>query len=248
MGPIFKELAKSYAAKTGQEVHINMAGSGELLANIELQAEGDLYVSHDPFLDIIMRKGLATDGWTLAELFPVIVVQEGNPKNIQTLKDLARSDVQLALTDYKLSTLGRILPTIFSKAGMDLTELTEQKNIIIHRSGGHVANLVAMKSADAALVWNAVGFLREESLDRIKITRHLPVRHVDGITSATGQRYILAPVRVTICSLKCSSNTKESAKFIQFITSEKVRSTLEKYGFGVSADLRRQEYRNGKKL
>ncbi len=247
MGPVFKELAQLYTERTGQEVHVNMAGSGELLANIELQAEGDLYVCHDPFLDIIMRKGLAVDGWTLAELYPVIVVQQGNPKNIQTLEDLARDDVQLALTDYKLSTLGRILPTIFAKAGMDLAELTEQKNIIIHRSGGHVANLVGMKSADAALVWNAVGFLREESLDRIEITRHLPERHVDGITSATGKRYILMPVRVTICSLKCSTHPRESAEFIQFITSGKVRSILEAYGFGVSADLRRQEYRNGKK-
>jgi molybdate transport system substrate-binding protein len=246
MGPVFKELAQLYTEQTGQKVQINMAGSGELLANIELQAEGDLYVSHDPFLDIIMRKGLAKDGWTLAELYPVIVVQKGNPKKIYALKDLARDDVQLALTDYKLSTLGRILPTIFAKAGMDLKALTKQKNIIIHRSGSHVANLVVMKSADAALVWNAVGVLREESLDRIEITKYLPVRHVDGVTSATGKYYILTPVRVTICSLKCSTNLKGSKEFIRFVTSEKARAMLEKYGFGVSADLRRQEYRNGK--
>lgn len=248
MRPVFEELAKTYEQETGQKVEINSAGSGELLANIELQAEGDLYVSHDPFLDIIMSKELAIDGWTVAEIYPVIIVQEGNPKNIQTLQDLTRPDVQLALTDYKLSTLGRMLPTIFSKAGMNLDELTKKKNIIIHRSGSYVANLVSMKNADAALVWEAVAALRKNDVDSIPITKYLPVRYVDTVTSATGKDYKLTPVRVTICSLKCSDQMKAGQDFMEFVTSKRVRDILEKFGFGVPTDLRRQEYRQGKKL
>jgi len=188
------------------------------------------------------------DGWTLGEIYPVIIVQKGNPKNIRTLNDFTRDDIQLALTDYRLSTLGRLLPTIFAKAGMNLEQLTRQKNIIVHRSGSYVGNLVVMKNADAALVWAAVAALRRDTLDSISIPENLPTPHVDAVTSATGKSYILTPVRVTICSLKCSTQPEEAAEFMQFVTSARVRDVLEQYGFGVSEELRKQEYKDGQKL
>ena len=87
MKPVVTELAKMYEEKTGQAVEINSAGSGELLAHIELHKRGDVYVSHDPFLDILMTKfDLGVDGWLLAELTPVIAVARGNPKNITQCK------------------------------------------------------------------------------------------------------------------------------------------------------------------
>jgi ABC-type molybdate transport system substrate-binding protein len=247
MRPVLESLAKAYEQETGQPVEINSAGSGELLANIELRQEGDLYVSHDPFLDIIMHRQLADDGWTIGELFPVLIVQKGNPKEIRAMKDLARPDVRLALTDFKLSTLGRMLPTIFKKSGMDLAQLNRDKNITIHRSGSYVANLVVMQSADAALVWKAVADLRKQDLDSIQIADSLPIPHVDAITSATKKSYPLTPVRVTICSLRCSDQPEEAEAFMRFIASEKVAAILESYGFGVSEELRRQEYQNGEK-
>jgi molybdate transport system substrate-binding protein len=249
MRPVLEKLVELYQQETGQSVEINSADSGELLAHIELQKEGDLYVCHDPFLDVIMRRGLAVDGWTLAEIRPVILVQKGNPKNIRGLQDLARADVQLALTDPNASTLGRILPTIFAKAGMDLKTLMHEKNVIIHRSGSYVANLLQMKSADAALVWGAVASLRTKDLDSVPIVpEHLPVPYVDAVTSATGRTYTLAPVRVTICSLRCSDQPKQARAFMQFVVSDRARKLLEEYGFLVSAELRRQEYRDGMPL
>jgi molybdate transport system substrate-binding protein len=249
MRPVFEKLGELYQQETGQSIEINSADSGELMAHIELQKQGDLYVCHDPFLDIIMRRGLAVDGWTLAEIRPVIIVQKGNPKDIRSLQDLARADVQLALTDPNASTLGRMLPTIFAKAGMDLNALMQKKNIIIHRSGSYVANLLQMKSADAALVWGAVAILRAKDMDSVPIVpEYLPVPDVDAVTSATGKTYKLAPVRVTICSLRCSDQPKQARAFMAFVVSDRARKLLEEYGFRVSEQLRRQEYLNGKPL
>ena len=248
MRPVFEKLVSVYEEETGRKVEINSAGSGELLANIQLFAEGDLYVSHDPFLDTIMGKDLAVNGWTLGEIYPVIIVQKGNPKNIHTLKDFTRDDVQLALTDYRLSTLGRMLPVIFGKSGINLESITRKKNIIIHRSGSYVANLVVLKNADAALVWGAVAALRTDTLDSIPIPENLPTPHVDAITSATGKSYILTPVRVTICSLKCSQQPEKSEQFIQFLLTPRARDLFEDYGFGVSGEIRKQEYKAGEKL
>jgi molybdate transport system substrate-binding protein len=249
MRPVFEKLAELYQQETGQKIEINSADSGELLAHIELQAQGDLYVCHDPFLDLIMKRGLAVDGWTLAEISPVIIVQKGNPKNIHSLQDLARADVQLAVTDPNASTLGHLLPTIFAKAGMDFNALMKNKNIIVHRSGSYVANLVQMKNADAALVWGAVAILRTKDLDSIPIApEYLPVPYVDAVTSATGKTYKLTPVRVTICSLKCSDQPRQARAFMEFVASDRARKLLEEYGYRVSEQLRRQEYLNGRPL
>ncbi len=249
MRPVFEKLVELYQQETGQKVEINSADSGELLAHIELQGQGDLYVCHDPFLDVIMKRGLAVDGWTLAEISPVIIVPKGNPKNIRDLQDLARADVQLAVTDPNASTLGRLLPTIFAKAGMDFPGLMQKKNVIVHRSGSYVANLVQMKNADAALVWGAVAILRAKDLDSIPVVpEYLPVPYVDAVTSATGKTYQLTPVRVTICSLKCSHQPKQARAFMEFVVSDRVRQLLEEYGFQVSEQVRRQEYADGKPL
>ncbi len=249
MRPVMIELGKLYKEKTGVNIEINSAGSGELLAHIELLKEGDLYICHDPFIDILMRKKLGIDGYTVGELQPIILVQKGNPKNIKELKDLQRDDVEVALTDYKLSSLGRMLPTIFKKAGINLAELDKKKEIITNKSGSYVGNLIKMKTADAALVWKAVAVLRADDTDYIEINKFLPTPNVDSISSATGKLYNLTPMRVTVTSLKCSENKKESEKFMKFLVSEETGEIFKKFGIIRSnKSIIKKEYTNGIKL
>lgn len=232
MRPVITELAKKYEEQTGQPVEINSAGSGELLAHIELHKRGDVYVSHDPFLDILMQKfRLGVDGWLLAELTPVIAVKKGNPKNIQSLKDLTRGDVELILTDYKGSSLGRMLGTIFSKAGIDFDKLNETKKIHTNRSGGYAANFVMTGNADATMVWDAVAHLRSDKLDIIRIDSHLPIPYVDAVTSATGITYKLTPMRVTAATLTCSKMQAASKKFLEYLASKEATKTFKEFGF-----------------
>ena len=214
------------------------------MMTIKEQNRGDVYVSHDPFMDILMIKHkLGINAWTVAELVPVIVVQKGNPKNIITLNDLSKPDVRLALTDYQYSTLGRMLPSIFAKVDIDFETLNE-KDIQIHRKGGNVANLVAMKNADAAMVWNAVAFLRKDKVDIIQIPgEHLPTPGIDTITSATGRQYKLTPVRVTVATLKCSKNPAEAEKFARFLASDDVSAIFQKSGYASTTAI--EEYVEG---
>jgi len=237
MWPVMQHLAKVYEAETGQAVEINSAGSGELLAYIELQTEGDLYVCHDPFLDILMKKfRMGVDGWVLAELTPVIVVLNGNPKNISGLGDLARPDVEVALTDYKRSTLGRMLKTIFGKAGIDLDKLNKDKKITTNKSGGYVANLVTTGNADAGIVWRAVAHLRLDDLDVVPIPgEHMPTPGVDAVTSATGKNYFLTPVRVTVATLTCAVQPEAAKQFAEFLASDRAVEVLKSFGFTMIA-------------
>jgi molybdate transport system substrate-binding protein len=247
MKPVVSRLAELYEQETGQKIEINSAGSGELLAHINLHQQGDVYVSHDPFLDILMQKfKMGIDGWLLAELTPVIAVKKGNPKNIKTLKDLTRDDVELILTDYKGSSLGRMLSTIFSKASIDFEELNQNKKIHTNRSGGYAANFVMMDNADATMVWNAVAKLREEKLDIVPITPFLPAPRIDVVTSATGKAYYLTPMRVTVATLVCSKEQKKAKQFAEYIASEAAQAVFEEYGFTMSG--RRKLYEQGEAI
>ena len=242
MRPMIAELAKLYEKNTGQKVSVNSAGSGELLAYIELQKEGDVYVCHDPFLDILMKKKLGVEGWVIAELFPVIIVQKGNPEKITGLKDLTRDDLEIFFTDYRLSSLGRMLPTIFKKAGIDFDKLKTKKNIYTNKSGSYVGNMVTMKNADAGIVWEVVAKLRSDSLDIVNIDKFLPVPHVDMVTSATGKNYPLTPMRVTVATLKCSEQPDKAARFAEFLSSDKVAERLKKAGYKIDSGVIRKAY------
>jgi len=235
MQPVMEAIVEAYTNEAGQAVEINSAGSGELLAHIDLQKSGDVYVCHDPFLDMLMKRyRMGTDGWVLGELTPVIVVRKGNPKGITGVKDLTRPDVELILTDYEYSTLGRMLGTIFGKAGIDFEQLNRDKEITTNKSGGYAANFVKTGNADAAIVWNAVAQLRRDALDIVSIEKHLPRPDVDTVTSATGKAYPLTPVRVTIATLTCSTQPAEARAFAEFVASEKGERLFEEFGFTVS--------------
>lgn len=245
MTPVMQALSAAYAKETGRGVDIVSAGSGELMATIEMQREGDLYVAHDPWMDLAMQRGLGVHAWYLTDIFPVIIVQKGNPKKIRGLADLMRPDVSLYLTDYRHSTLGNILPVIFERAGLDFAELNRKKKIPTHRSGSHVANLLIMKAADAALVWQAVAHLRAGDLDVVRIDEHLPRPEVDTVTSATGRLYRVAPVKVTILSLTCSRRQSEAESFVKFASSAEGRVIWRAHGFKVPQACGRREYVNG---
>jgi len=246
MTPVFNALAAAYEKATGRRLEITSADSGELLATIEMQLQGDLYVAHDPFMDIAMRRGLGVNAWCIAEVYPVMIVQKRNPKRIKTLRDFLRPDVRVYLTDYEHSTLGYLLPIVFKNAGVDFDELNRSKRIPTHRSGSWVANQVIMDAADAALVWQAVAHLREKDLDVIPLDeRILPVPGVDAITSATGKRYFAAPVKVAIVSLACSQRQSEAEEFVKFVSSEAGKAILKDNGFKVSDIAGRREYANG---
>lgn len=248
MRPAMEQIAKAYEKDTGNKVEVNSADSGELIAHIELQRNGDLYVCHDPFMDQLMTKKLGVDAWTIAELVPVIAVKKGNPKKIAGLQDLTRPEVSLVFPDYEASTLGHILPSIFKKGGVDFEKLNKEKKVVLNRSGSYAANYVVTGNADATIVWNAVAFLRSKDLDVIDISEALPRPDIDTVTSATNKTYRLMPVRVTVSTLTVSKDLGAASKFAEYIGSDKASAILASFGFTIDKAHLKKEYENGSKV
>ena len=231
MRPAMEKVVEAYKAKTGQEVRLDHGGSGELLIRIETEKRGDLYVCHDPFLTILEGKGLGK-GETVAEIVPVIVVAKGNPKGIHSLTDLGKEGVRLIVTDFEHSTLGHMLPTIFRRAGADAEKKIRANIVKMVRSGGQAANDVGIGTLDAAIVWNAVAFLRQDKVDIVPIgPEHMPRADLDAVTSATGKLWDISMIRVTVAALNCSKKPEAARKFLEFVTSPEVHRIFVDFGF-----------------
>ncbi|MFH1762331.1 MAG: extracellular solute-binding protein [bacterium] len=230
MRPVMEELAALYEQKTGRKIHMDCAGSGELLIKMQQTKKGDLYVAHDPFLGALMNKGIGRHGWIAAAVDPVIVVPRGNPKNINGIRDLARPGIRIILPHRQYSTMGHIVSRMAEKAGL-LDRLNA--NVVSRtRGGGEAANAVMTGAADASIVWNAVAYLRRDKLDSISIEpEYMLKKGIDAVTSASFGRIDMGHIRVTIATLKYSENIPAAKAFAEYVASDDAQAVWQKHGF-----------------
>jgi len=230
MRPAVEALAKQFEAKTKQKVLLDFGDSGQLMIKIEQTRKGDIYVCHDPFLAGATGTGLVAEGRTISAIDPVIVVRKGNPNGIKEFADLTRPDVKLVLTDPQYSTMGHIVDRMAERAGI-LASLNS--NVVTHtRGGGEAANAVAMGTADAAVVWNAVAFLRKDQLDALPLTAEIRLKEgVDAVTTATYGRINMDHVQVTAAVLKASTQPQLAATFVDFMASAEAQKVWLQFGF-----------------
>ncbi len=227
MRPAMARLSEMYQERTGQRIDIDYAGSGQLFETMKLNERGDLYVAHDPYYQAVMLQEIGVQGWLVAVLEPVIVVQKGNPKGITGFRDLAREDVSLVLPHAVYSTTGWIVSAMAEKAG--ITEQIKANVSTRQRGGTQAAEQIQLGMADAAVVWNAVHHARSDDLDRVDIEPEL--REVDSITVATFGECDLQNTRVTVKTLKYSDQLEAATAFAEFLASEEAAKIWEEFGF-----------------
>lgn len=231
MRPAMEEIVKNYETRSGRKILIDYSGSGELIVKIKQTRKGDLFVAHDPFHIQTIKEGIGSGGWSVASVKPVIVVQKGNPKNIRSLKDLGAQGIKLVLTHSVYSTMGWLYPRLADKAGIS-NELFANK-VSETKGGGEAANAVAMKTADAAIVWDAVAALRSEKIDIIPIDKEYElISGIDAMTSATFGKMDMGHIKVTITLLKYSKDAKAATDFANFVAGPEAAKIWDKHGFG----------------
>lgn len=230
MRPAMEQLVKAYEAKTGVKISVDQGESGTLIVRSQQTQKGDLLVCHDPFEGELKNKGLQDTSWIMAAIRPVIVVAKGNPKKITGMKSLGEKGLRLILTHPQYSTMGHIVPIMARKAGV--LDAVKANTVSETRSGGEAANAVSIGTADAAIVWNAVAFLRTDKLDTVAIEAAYEAEAgVDAVTSATFGAIDMGFVRVTISLLKTSKQAAEARAFAEFCASPENRRVWTDLGF-----------------
>ena len=228
--PPVEELAKAYQEETGTKVDVDYSGCGELLAKIETTQMGDIFVSHTPYMSALKKRGFLDKGRTLSAIEPVILVQKGNPMDINGLEDLVNSDARVILPSVEHSTTGNIVKRMLQKA--DLQE--EMEDNIVNRTpeGSGSANAVQMGTADAAIVWNIFATMRPEKTQAVPIEQKYRMKEdVDTVTTATFGKVEMDYMRVTAASLTVSDQKEKARDFARFMASEDSWDIWEKHGY-----------------
>lgn len=205
-------------ANPGIVVDISFGGSGTLLNQMALEETGDIYMpGSDDYMDKAEEKQAVVPETRkiAAYLVPMICVQHGNPKNIQSLRDLARPGVVVGLAQAGAVCLGDVSNEILSSAGL---EEPVKKNVITYaRSCDQTQQLVQLGEVDAVIGWDAFKHWAPDDIDVVPIAReHLRVRNIPAAVSVYAQ------------------HPEEAQEFIDFLTSEEGKAIFSKHGYSVS--------------
>ena len=208
------EDIKSEFEKENPNVKINyiFAGSGQLLSQLELGNKGDVFITGSVnSYDSANEKGLVEPAIDIAHHTPVIAVQKGNPKNIQSLEDLTQPGLKIMVGDEKANAIGMTTQKIIEKNNLPgINDNVISKAATINEI---VAQFGATDTVDAAIVTKDSVY-HNDQLEIIEIPED---QNVDQI--------------IPICVLKNTEHKDDAQAFVDFVASEKGKEAFSNYGF-----------------
>jgi molybdate transport system substrate-binding protein len=208
------EIIDAFKNATGVRVEATFGGSGPLLSALELSRSGDLFlgVGTSSEMQMAVKKNLvdASSIRRIAYLVPVVFVQKGNPKNITTLEDLARSDVKLCLTDPTYG-VGLFVKEILERNG--LWDKIKGRFVEVRSGEEAVANVI-LGSVDATVSWHVFYYQNKEKVELVWIDpSQIEVSTVPAAITVYTKDKVLSDV------------------FLSFLSSTTSKEILAKYGY-----------------
>ncbi len=212
--PPIEEIRAAYEASWPVALQTKYAGSGVLLSDLRV-AGGDLFLAAErEYLDDARKDGLVREIVPVAQQSPVIVVRNGNPKNITGLESLLRPDVQLSLADPKRAAIGRMVERLLK--AHDGWSVLWKKAAIQRETVNLVANDVKLRAADAGIVWDATAVQDSD----------LAIVHVPLFDRSKSQ--------IAIGVLTASPRPRRAEEFVRYLTAPKHGQRIfQKYGYDV---------------
>ena len=223
------DLAMMFEKKNNVKVMVDYAGSEVLISKAKLSRQGDIYIPGDSeYVNIAARKDLILSQKSVCYFVPVIFVQKGNPKGINTLKDLIRPGIRVGLGNSKYIPIGRISKKILMKSGISQKGIG--KNLKFQSATvNELCMQIQAKSLDAVIVWDAVA----KYYSKYGTIINIPL-----------EQNIISTVDAGI--LKFTKNRKLSEQFISFMCSKMGQELFSKYNYRVKFTGTKQEQNRNK--
>lgn len=205
-------LAAAFEAETGIGVDVDYAGSGVLISRAKGDPQADLFMPGDVWY--VDRLEEVTDNvaerMQVSYFVPTIIVAKGNPKNVSSLGDFARTDLKVALGNPQACQIGRLCVEIFANAGLDSAAFNAKESFTVNELG----LWVQMNDVDAAVVWDAVAEGIRDAVDTIEIPE------------------AVNKISTVVCArLKSAPRPKEAQRFLQFLAGPQGRHILKEKGY-----------------
>ncbi len=217
--PALDEAASVFEKQTGVKVYLTYGGSGTVLSQMELSKTGDIYIPGSPdYLVKAENKKIIDPSSTMivAYLIPAINVQAGNPKNIQSISDLAKPGIKVGIGNPTTVCVG-----LYAVEILDHNNLLAGvfKNIVTQASScDNTAALISLKSVDAVIGWSVFQDWDPQNINTV----YLEAEQIPRLA------YIPA-------AISNFTQEKEAAEaFINFLTSPSGQEMFRKWGYDVT--------------
>ncbi len=212
--PAANDIVKAFESAHGVTVECNYDGSERLLASMKLSGIGDVYLPGDVhYVEQAAEQGLVTSHKSACYFIPVILVQKGNPKKVQSLADLTRPGLDVGLGNPDMCAIGRKTLKLFDKNGIsqeDLQPNVKFQSLTVNDLGTHIK----LGQLDAVIVWDAMAALFADAGDVVRIP---PEKNVIS-TVAAGV-------------LKSSDQVELAQKLVEFIASNEGKAIFRKHNY-----------------
>jgi molybdate transport system substrate-binding protein len=194
-----EQLCSEFKAETGIDTVTTVGGSEDLLPLVKAGQKGDIFITHDPYLDYVRDANALAGNVQVGFVAPVLAVQKGNPKGIKTIKDLTLPGLKVALTDPQYSTCGELVFALLEKKGIKEAVMRNVENRL---TKGHstLGNYLKVQTVDAVIMWNGVAHTFRDSLEIVKT----PYEYDEEI-------------RVHIMGLNYTKQAESLERFIEFV-------------------------------
>jgi molybdate transport system substrate-binding protein len=204
-------LVNLYKEKTGKALDISFGQSEDLLPHVKNHAQGDLFLTHDPYAQYTADANAELRTVVIGSLRPVLVVAKGNPKGIKSLADLAQPGLRVTLPNPDYSTCGEMVKKLLEQKGL-LESVHANTGNAFMRSHGQIAEGIKLGHRDAGLMWNGVAKQWEKDFEVVP----------------TPNEY--ERVRVTVTGLSYSKQQAEVEAFLKF-AEEHGPQVFKEYGY-----------------
>jgi len=200
------------AAHPGVKLTPNYNGSGSLVTQIQQGAPADVFASADTAnMDKLTGSGAIASSQPFARNLLEIVVQNGNPKGIHSLADLARPDLVVVLGDPATVPAGKYAKQALQAAGVNVAPKSLESQVTA------VVQKVALAEADAGIVY----------VTDVKAAEAAG-QHVDGVPIPPEQNVVAVyPIGI----LKNAANPAVAQAFVAYVLSPPGQATLASFGF-----------------
>jgi len=166
------EITGLFREKIGIEINSNYASVGTLFSQIMLGKQGDMLIlpSND-LMEKAKEKGLILPDSIkgLGYSVPAINIQQGNPKNIRTLKDLARPGIRVALGNPETVFIGTLGVEIVEKTLSSEEKNLFRKNVVAYAEDfPKLSSMLMLKQVDAIIGFHYLGLWYPDKVETVK--------------------------------------------------------------------------------
>jgi molybdenum ABC transporter molybdate-binding protein len=148
-------IAVEFEKETGRRVEFEFGDSGQMLGNVTVRPDGDLFLpADDSFIRLAQEKGLVAEALPLCRMRAIILTRPDNPHQIAKFDDLLKRELKVGIANPDKAAIGKVVRNHLARLGK--WDALAAHLIAQHTTVTDSANAVQLGSVDAAIVWDVV--------------------------------------------------------------------------------------------